>query len=117
MQVVFDWHPLQKGSTFWNAMAVLYLGIFGAYWLYNLVHLLLDLRAASAIRSFTTDKLGLSERQLRTVTWPDVARRIVEVRACVRGCMLERMVLAESGRLQELAGRHGMAAGLLDWLL
>lgn len=79
MQVVFELHPLQTGGPFWNAMAVMYLSIFGAYWLYNLVHLVLDLRAAAAIRSFTTDKLGLSERQLRTVTWPEVAHRIVQV--------------------------------------
>lgn len=78
-QVAFDLHPLASGITFRNVMAVLYLGIFGAYWLYNLVHMLLDLRAASAIRAFTTDKLGLSERQLRTVTWPEVVRRIVQV--------------------------------------
>ena len=32
-----------------------------------------------ALRAFTTNKLGLSKRQLRTVTWPEVAHRIVEV--------------------------------------
>ena len=31
------------------------------------------------IGHFTTHKLGLSERQLQTITWPEVVRRIVGV--------------------------------------
>lgn len=57
----------------------IYLAIFISYWLYNLVHMMLDLRGAANIRHFTTHKLGLSERQLQSVTWPDIAHRIVLV--------------------------------------
>ena len=31
------------------------------------------------VQHFVNHKLGLSERQLQTVTWPEVARRIVQV--------------------------------------
>jgi autophagy-related protein 9 len=72
-------HPWKKGFTFWNLSVGMYLLIFSAYWLYNLAHLFMDLRAAAGIRHFTTHKLGLSERQLQTVTWPEVATRIVQV--------------------------------------
>ena len=58
----------------------IYLAIFISYWLYNLVHMMLDLKGAANIRHFTTHKLGLSERQLQSVTWPDIAHRIVLVR-------------------------------------
>ena len=87
-QVVFDLRPLRSGFTFWNVAAVMYLSIFTAYWLYNLVHTVLELRAVAAIRAFTTDKLGLSERQLRAVTWPEVVSRIVQV--SWRLCLLLR---------------------------
>ncbi len=40
----------------------------------------------SQVQHFVNHKLGLSERQLQTVTWPEVARRIVQVRAS-RNCM------------------------------
>ena len=38
-----------------------------------------DLAGAAAICAFTTNKLGLSERQLRTVTWLEVAHGTVQV--------------------------------------
>ena len=79
LQVAIDLQPWHKGLTFWNVLCGVYLLIFSAYWLYNLAHLFFDLRAAADIRHFTTHKLGLSERQLQTVTWPEVASRIVLV--------------------------------------
>ena len=83
MQVAFERHPLKNGVTLWNTLRVMYLAIFIAYWLYNLVHLFVDLREAAVIKHFTQHRLGLSPRQLRTVTWPEVARRIVDVSLCL----------------------------------
>lgn len=82
MQVAIDRHPFAKGATVWNCMCVMYLTIFSIYWLYSLGHAVRDIHAASDIRHFTTHKLGLSESQLKTVTWPEVAKRIVNVRPC-----------------------------------
>lgn len=79
-QVAFEAHPLREGLTLWNALRCAYLAIFGLYWLYNLAHLFVDLREAAVIAHFTQHRLGLSPRQLSTVTWPEVARRIVDVR-------------------------------------
>lgn len=80
VQVVFDPHPLKDGFTVWNTLRVMYVAIFAVYWLYNLAHLFVDLREAAVISHFTRHRLGLSTRQLKTVTWPEVARRIVDVR-------------------------------------
>jgi hypothetical protein len=52
-QVAFEAHPLAGGLTLWNALRVAYLAIFGLYWLYNLVHLCIDLREAAVIAHFT----------------------------------------------------------------
>ena len=79
MQVVIDYHPFAKGATAWNCMCVIYLAIFSIYWLYSLGHAVRDVHAAADVRHFTTHKLGLSESQLKTVTWPEVAKRIVNV--------------------------------------
>ena len=79
MQVAIDYHPFAKGATLWNCVCVVYLSIFSLYWLYSLCHAVRDIHAASDIKHFTTHKLGLSESQLKTVTWPEVAKRIVNV--------------------------------------
>ena len=79
VQVAFERHPLKDGVTLWNTLRVMYLAIFAAYWLYNLVHMIVDVREAAVVKHFTQHRLGLSTRQLRTVTWPEVARRIVDV--------------------------------------
>ena len=77
-QVAFELHPWRDKLTFWNTSCAIYLLIFSAYWLYNVAHHVMDLRAAVHVRYFTKHKLGLSERQLQTVTWPDIASRIVQ---------------------------------------
>ena len=92
-QVLFDMHPLRKGPTPWNAVCLAYLSIFTAFWLWNLVEALQELQGAAAMHSFTTNKLGLSERQLRIITWPEVAHRVVQVSArpwpCSQACCLD----------------------------
>ena len=73
-------HPLQHGAPLWSAARVVYLALLGAYWVWNLVHLAVDMRALAEVRHFCNHRLGLSERAVQTVSWPHVARRIVEVR-------------------------------------
>ena len=107
--MLFDLHPLRKGLTLWNSVCLAYLAIFTAYWLWNLVEALRELQGAAAMRSFTTNKLGLSERQLRSVTWPEVARRIVEVGAChlLVLCAVIREAAAALASLGLLSGHAG----------
>lgn len=106
--------PWAAGLTFWNALCGAYVLIFCAYWLYNLAFLFVDLRAAADIRHFTTNKLGLSERQLQTVTWPEVASRIVQVRGRSLSllhcspypyyCILRTRAICAMGRLSKALG-------------
>ena len=74
--------PLAGPWTAWKILCVIYLLLFSAYWLYNLIHVGAELKTAADIHQFTTTKLGLSERQLQTVSWPNIARRLVEVCSC-----------------------------------
>lgn len=79
MQVAILRHPLQHGAPLWSAARVLYLALLAVYWVWNLVHLAVDVRALAEVRHFCNQRLGLSERAVQTVSWPDVTRRIVEV--------------------------------------
>lgn len=80
-QVAIYSHPWKEGGTLWNVLCGAYVAIFSAYWVANLVHLAaVDLRALADVRHFVNHKLGLSERQLQTVTWPEVVHRIVQAR-------------------------------------
>ena len=114
-QAVIDRHPLAGGVTLWAGLCLTYLAIFGCYWLYNLAHLAVDLREAANIAHFTRNRLGLSEHQLRCVTWPEVARRIVEARA--RGLSLwrphgcARRRLPWPARTRQRASAHAVPPG------
>lgn len=80
-QVAIYSHPWQQRGALWNVLCGAYVAIFSAYWVANLVHLAaVELRALAEVRHFCNHKLGLSERQLQTVTWPEVVHRMVQVR-------------------------------------
>ena len=82
MQVGIIKDPLAGPWTAWKILCIIYILLFTAYWCYTVVHVFVELKTAADIHQFTTTKLGLSERQLQTVSWPNIARRIVEV-CCV----------------------------------
>jgi autophagy-related protein 9 len=39
-----------------------------------------EVRELAEVKHFCNHKLGISERQMGTVTWPEVAHRLVQVR-------------------------------------
>lgn len=86
-EVAINYEPLAEGFTIWVTLCSIYLAIFVLYWLYCLVYYVSEVRAAVDIGHFTTHKLGLSERQLQTITWPEVVRRIVGVQSTTRLCL------------------------------
>ena len=91
--------PLAGPWTAWKILCVIYLLLFSAYWLYNLIHVCVELKTASDIHQFTTTKLGLSERQLQTVSWPNIARRLVEVHPVSRAPSLPSSLAPSPGHL------------------
>ncbi|KAK9845371.1 hypothetical protein WJX81_004761 [Elliptochloris bilobata] len=111
-EAVINRHPLAGGLTLWKALCLTYLAIFGAYWLYNLVHLAVDLREAANIRHFMRNRLGLSEHQLRCVSWPEVARRIVEAQKTTRLCIVRD--LTEADVVARIMRKENYLIGLLN---
>ncbi|KAL3162518.1 hypothetical protein ABBQ32_010175 [Trebouxia sp. C0010 RCD-2024] len=111
-EVAIDYHPFAKGATLWNCVCVMYLSIFSLYWLYSLCHAVRDIHAASDIRHFTTHKLGLSESQLKTVTWPEVAKRIVNVQNTTRLCVVRD--LTEHDVVSRIMRKENYLIGMLN---
>lgn len=111
-EVVLNLHPWKNGFTFWNVSVAIYLAIFMTYWLYNCVHMMLDFWGAARIRHFTTHKLGLSERQLQSVTWPEIAHRIVLAQKTTRLCIVRD--LTEHDIVSRIMRKDNYLIGMLN---
>lgn len=42
-------------------------------------HLVMEVRGLAEIQHFFNQKLGISERRIKTITWPEVLHRLVQV--------------------------------------
>ena len=69
-------------------MVVVYLLLFSVYWTWSLVRLVVDLRPLLEMRSFCVRKLQLSDRDIQTITWPEVVARVVHLQATTRLCIV-----------------------------
>mmetsp|Transcript_4303 Transcript_4303/g.12400 ORF Transcript_4303/g.12400 Transcript_4303/m.12400 type:complete len:983 (-) Transcript_4303:227-3175(-) len=105
-------HPLQHGAPLWSAARVLYLALLAVYWVWNLVHLAVDVRALAEVRHFCNQRLGLSERAVQTVSWPDVTRRIVEVQQHMKLCVKRN--LTEHDIVSRIMRKDNYLIGMLN---
>ncbi|KDD72352.1 hypothetical protein H632_c3471p0, partial [Helicosporidium sp. ATCC 50920] len=69
--------PWQGPWTFLRACAALYVLLFAAYCAFAALHLAVDLRALREVRAFCEGTLGLSDRALRALSWPELLARVV----------------------------------------
>ena len=80
--------PLRHRSALANFVVVVYLLLFSVYWTWSLVRLVVDLRPLLEMRSFCVRKLQLSDRDIQTITWPEVVARVVHLQATTRLCIV-----------------------------
>ena len=80
--------PLRHRSALTNFVVVVYLLLFSVYWTWSLVRLVVDLRPLLEMRSFCVRKLQLSDRDIQTITWPEVVARVVHLQATTRLCIV-----------------------------
>lgn len=66
--------PLQQRSRLGAALVVAYLVLFSVALLWTAVRFALELGPLEEMRRFVNGKLGVSERDMRTVTWPARSR-------------------------------------------
>ena len=74
-------------SGFFNFMVVVYLLLTSVYLAWSLVHFFLDWRQLSDVRDFCNKKMGVSERELQTIKWPDLVTRLVRIQETHRLCI------------------------------
>eukprot|EP00899_Mesostigma_viride_P007400 jgi/Mesvir1/16661/Mv12272-RA.3 len=93
LEAAIDWHPLQH-LTRTGALVVVYLLVFSLYWAWNCVRFVLDLRPLWEISHFYNHRLGISERELASVSWPDIVERMVRVQGTLRLCVVKQRLSA-----------------------
>ena len=62
-----------------GALAMCYFALFFAYWAWSAVSLALSLRDAAEMHRFFVERLGVSTRELQTMTWHEVVERVVRL--------------------------------------
>jgi len=67
-----------------NGVVTLYLILFSLYWIWSAMTLAHDAAPLAAMRAFCNQKLALSDRDLYTITWPEVLQRVVHLQATTR---------------------------------
>lgn len=88
LEVAFHRHPLWDHPSWWTASVTAYLALLGVYFLWSMIHLVEDLRDATEIRHFYRNRLGISDRLMATMTWPEVLQRIVLLQQHIRLCIV-----------------------------
>lgn len=83
--------PYRYGGFIRNATVTLYLLLFSAYWVWSAIRLAHDAAPLAATRRFCSQKLALSDRDLVTITWPEVLQRVVHLQATTRLCISREM--------------------------
>eukprot|EP00879_Flechtneria_rotunda_P028308 GHRR01030408.1.p1 GENE.GHRR01030408.1~~GHRR01030408.1.p1 ORF type:complete len:270 (+),score=51.06 GHRR01030408.1:276-1085(+) len=63
-----------------------YLGLCGVYWVWSAVQLAVELRDVLDVKHFINNKLGISDRQIRMMTWSELLHRLVLVQRTTRLC-------------------------------
>jgi len=76
--------PYQYGGFVRNAVVTMYLLLFSAYWVWSATRLAHDAAPLATMRKFCNQKLALSDRDLYTITWPEVLQRVVHLQATTR---------------------------------
>jgi autophagy-related protein 9 len=79
--------PYHYGGFVRNTVVTVYLLLFSTYWLWSAIRLAYDAAPLADMRRFCNQKLALSDRDLYTITWPEVLQRVVHLQATTRLCI------------------------------
>ena len=82
-------NPLRHRSFLYNLVVVCYLMLFSLFFLWSLARLAHDFKPLLEMRAFCNRKLQLSDRDIQTITWPEVVARVVHLQATTRLCIVK----------------------------
>ena len=104
--------PLRHRSALTNLVVVVYLILFSLYWTWSLVRLAMDLRPLLEMRAFCNHKLQLSDRDIQTITWPEVVARVVHLQATTRVSIVKD--LSEHDIVARILRKENYMMGMLN---
>ena len=79
--------PFSSNSPVYNALVCIYLTLASLYWGWNVIHFFLDYRELGDVRDFVNRRLGVSDRELQYMPWPELVRRLERVQATHQLCI------------------------------
>lgn len=110
--VAFHLHPFADGFTFWKALCLIYLAIFTSYLGFAALHLVQEAKGLIEVRHFYSSRMGLSDRQIRTVSWPEVVARLVAAQSSTRLSIAKD--LTEQDVVARIMRRENYLIGMLN---
>ena len=72
-----------------SLVGLYYYGLFTLYWLWTLVHFLLDLRPLIDMHALFRDKLLIDDADLHVVAWDEVVVKIIELQRTTKLCIVK----------------------------
>eukprot|EP00878_Enallax_costatus_P015337 GHUV01016065.1.p1 GENE.GHUV01016065.1~~GHUV01016065.1.p1 ORF type:complete len:292 (+),score=27.92 GHUV01016065.1:357-1232(+) len=86
LAVAIHKHPWEAHSKALVGLVGLYLVLCGVYWVWSAVQLVCEMRDVLDVKHFINNKLGISDRQIRMMTWSELLHRLVLVQGTTRLC-------------------------------
>lgn len=77
-----------SGFSLINIAEVMQVTLLGLFWVYAAGRAVVDAVSYRDMAYFCRRKLGLTDRELRSLTWPDVAARVVKLQHVCRLCIV-----------------------------
>lgn len=105
-------HPLRDNPVYWSVFALTFLSIFSLYWALNVYDVVARLPDLLDTANFCHSKLGISERQIRTITWPEFVSRVVSLQHTTRLCI--QRDLTEFDIVARIMRRDNYLIGMLN---
>ncbi|GMH34130.1 hypothetical protein BSKO_01964 [Bryopsis sp. KO-2023] len=105
-------HPFVGDSVLWILLRIFYLIFFSLYWVYALVVFLVDLPGLWDVKRFCNYRLGISEREIQWVSWPELLHRVVRVQKKTRLCVTRD--LTEHDIISRIMRKENYLIGMLN---
>ena len=106
-------NPLRSTSlSFWTVLRLAFLLLFALYWLGTAVAAILELRSSWCIMQFCRLKLGISEDQIKWISWGEMVHRLVLIQRTTRLCLQRE--LTEPDIINRILRKENFLIGMVN---
>ncbi|CAD7695522.1 unnamed protein product [Ostreobium quekettii] len=112
VDVIIKHNPMVGASPLMVGLKLLYLAIFSLYWLWTLALFLFELPGLLDVKRLCNYRMGISERQIKWLSWPELVHRLVRVQHKTRLCNVRD--LSEHDIIMRIMRRENYLIGMLN---